>query len=81
LLLAFTVPELQGEPEEISKEKARLAAVEVQHVLSLCVQFIFLLCVYKYIMFVFLLEIEGERACFGGGYLSLLQCLKGSSRY
>ena len=41
----------------------------------------FLLRVNKYIMFVFLLEIEGERACFGGGYLSLLQCLKGSSGY
>jgi inosine triphosphate pyrophosphatase len=25
----FTVPELQGEPEDISKEKARLAAIEV----------------------------------------------------
>ena len=41
LFSVLTVPELQGEPEEISKEKARLAAVEVLHVLSLCVQFIF----------------------------------------
>jgi len=32
-------------------------------------------------MCVFLLEIVGEWACFGGGYLSLLQCLKGSSGY
>ena len=26
----FAVPELQGEPEDISKEKARLAAIEVR---------------------------------------------------
>jgi hypothetical protein len=25
----FVVPELQGEPEDISKEKARLAAIQV----------------------------------------------------
>lgn len=29
MLIFSSVPELQGEPEEISKEKARLAAIEV----------------------------------------------------
>lgn len=36
-----TVPELQGEPEEISKEKARLAAKEVpqKYALNVFVEF------------------------------------------
>lgn len=32
----FPVPELQGEPEEISKEKARLAAKEVFFLIFYC---------------------------------------------
>jgi len=47
LLSVLTVPELQGEPEEISKEKARLAAVEVQYMppnIFVCIGFFFCVC-------------------------------------
>jgi hypothetical protein len=47
LLSVLTVPELQGEPEEISKEKARLAAVEVQYMppnIFVCIGIFFCVC-------------------------------------
>lgn len=77
------MPELQGEPEEISKEKARLAAKEVpqKYALNVFVEFAYerMMNIW-WVLTLFFVENWGKWAGAGGGYLSLFQCSQGFTR-
>ena len=57
------LPELQGEPEDIAKEKCRLAAKQVYH---------FHVNSYDYQCILFIGHITGFRTCYGGRHFSVL---------
>ncbi|KAI3469914.1 hypothetical protein Pfo_026577 [Paulownia fortunei] len=62
---SIALPELQGEPEDISEEKARLAAKE---------ELIKILRIRLWIWLCYSDEREGKWAGAGGGHLPLFQC-------